>query len=159
MRTFYCQVYSNLFQLIETMSIDASAIVRIPCHKTMICPDFQLTTTTCKTNRIIVTPGFEFNIINLPQFVVPIKNMTQTLMSLHHIQLEKSIKELISTFSLKQSNFQDTLREFALYILSGVCCIFIMIFFYIFKLIKYKVLKPINNLDCQVQDIVNFSFP
>ncbi|CAF4797869.1 unnamed protein product, partial [Rotaria sp. Silwood2] len=85
----------------------------------MICPDFQLPTTTCKKNRIIVTPGFEFNIINLPQFVVPIKNMTQTLMSLHHIQLEKSIKELISTFSLKQSNFQDILREFALYILSG----------------------------------------
>jgi hypothetical protein len=138
------------------MSIDTAAIVRIPCHKTIICPDFQLPTASCKTNRLLVTPSFEFNIKNLPQFVVPIKNMPQTLVSAHHTQLEKSIKELMPTFSLKQSKFQEIIREFGMYILSVVCCIFIMIFIYIIKLIKYKLQKEINSLDSQIQDIINF---
>ena len=71
--THYCQIHSTLNGLIETISINQAAIVRIPCDKTLICPNFQLPVAACKANRVIITPSFTFNIQNQPYFIVPIK--------------------------------------------------------------------------------------
>ena len=103
----------------------------------------------------LITPSFTFNIQNLPHFIVPIKNMTQTLLSAHHIQSEKSVKELMLTFSSKS---KERLLELGLYILSAVCGIFVMLFVYIIKLIKYKqnkLQRKMNKLQSEVDDIVD----
>jgi hypothetical protein len=164
--THYCQVYSNLNEFTQTITINEAAIVRIPCHNTVICPDFQLPAASCKANRVIVTPSFTFNIQNLPHFIVSIKNMTQTLVSTHHMQFEKSIREFMIDFISNRSKFKETMRDFGMYILYVICCIFIMIVIYVIKLIKYKrqnekndldkLKKEVNNLDSQIQDIIDF---
>jgi hypothetical protein len=146
--THYCQIHSTLNGLIETISINQAAIIRIPCDKTLICPNFQLPVAACKANRVIITPSFTSSLQNLPHFIVPIKNMTHTLLSAHHVQSEKSIKELMLTFSTKS---KERLLELGLYILYAVCGIIAMIYAYI----KYKLLKKIKKLRSEVDDIVD----
>ena len=153
--THYCQVHSTLNGLTETISINESMIVRIPCDKTATCSDFHLPAASCKANRVIVTPSFTVNIQNLPHFIMPIKKMTQTLVSSHHVQMDKSVKELMLTFRSKQSTFKEIIHEFGMYILSALCCIFIMLFVYMIKLIKYQILRRMNKFDHQIKDIID----
>ena len=75
-------------------------------------------------------------------------NMTHTLLSAHYIQSEKSIKELMLTFSIKS---QERLLELGLYILYAVCGIIAMYYAYI----KYKLQRKINKLRSEVDDIVD----
>jgi hypothetical protein len=153
--TPYCQIHSTSNELTETISINEAAIVRIPCDKTVTCADFQLPAASCKANRVIITLSFTSNIHNLPHFIVPIKNMTQTLLSAYRIQLEKSIKDLMSTSSGKQLKFKETIYDYALSILAALCSMFIMIFIHIYKIIKYRLRRKMNNFEAQLEDIVN----
>ncbi|CAF1462912.1 unnamed protein product [Adineta steineri] len=153
--TQYCQVQSTLNQWIETISINEAAIVRIPCDKILICSNFQLPVTTCKANRVIVTPSFTFGTQNLPYFIVPIKNMTQMLVAAYRTQLTKSIKELMLTFSTKEFESTERHIQLAIYILSSICGIFAMIIAYFCKFIKCKQPRQMNELRSQIEDIID----
>jgi hypothetical protein len=78
--TAYCQFYSNINGLPETVSIREAAVVRMSCDKTITCTHFQLPSTICKEKRVIITPNLTFNPQNLSHFIVPIKNMTQMIL-------------------------------------------------------------------------------
>jgi hypothetical protein len=117
------------------------------CDKTITCADFQLPSTFCKEKRVIITRSLTFNPQNLSYFIMLNKNMTQMIVSSYHVQLEKSIKGLMTAFQSKQSTRKETIRDFAMYILSFVCFIFVAISLYIIKLITYKLQKEINSLN------------
>jgi len=154
-QTYYCQVFSASNGLVETISINEPAIVHMPCNKTVACTDFQIPASLCKQHRVIVAPSFNLNITKLTRFIVPIKNMTQTLVSSYQLQSEKTIKDLMTAFKSKQSTFKRIMSDFAAYILSVICFIFVIIFLYIFKLIKYKVQKEINHLESYIEDMID----
>ncbi len=82
--------------------------------------------------------------------------MSRPPLSSYHVQLEKSIKDLMTAFQSKQSTLKERIRDFAMDILSFICFIFVAISFYIIKLIKYKLQKEINSLGSQIQDIIDF---
>lgn len=151
--THDCQVYSTFTKLTETISINEAAIMRLPCDKTVTCPNFQLPTTSCQVNRVIVTPSFTFNTQNRPHFIMPIKNMTEKLVLAHHIQMEKATNELLSSFS-SRTKLKGAIRDFGLYILYIMSSMFVMIFIYFFKLIKGKLLNDVQDLRSQIEDIV-----
>ena len=152
--TYYCQVNSTLNELIETISITEAVVVRVPCDTTITCLDFKLSAASCKGNRIIITPTFTSTNHHLSHFFVPIQNMKQTLVSAYHTQLEKFMTDLMLTFPLIQSKFKDTIHDIGLAILSFFCSIFILIFGYIFKYIKYQHPREINDVRSQIEDIV-----
>jgi hypothetical protein len=153
--THYCQVYSTSNGLSETISITEAALIRIPCNRTITCMNVQLPASSCTQRRVIITPSFASYIRNLPSFILPINNMTQTIVSSYQLQLEHSMKEMITAFTSKQSRFERIMHDFATYILSVVCFIFFIIFIYIIKFIKYKVQREINNLESLVRDIIS----
>jgi hypothetical protein len=151
---YHCQVYSNSHILIGKFSISEAAIIRMPCNKTIMCTNIQIPALSCKEHKIIVTPSFNLQTQNVPYFIVPIKNMTQALVSSYQLQFDKSIAEIMTAFTSKQSRFKQITRDFATYILSAICFIFAIIFLYIFKLIKYKLAKEIKNLESMVEDMI-----
>jgi len=154
----YCQVYSNINGLPEIISIREAAVVRMTCDKTITCSDFQLPTTHCKEKRVIIIPSLTFNAQGLSNSIVPIKNMTQTIVSSYHVQLDKSINEWMTISKLNQSKPWDVIREFAMHILSFISFIFIVICLYIIKLLRYTLQKETTKIQSQIRDIIKFSF-
>jgi cell division protein FtsL len=77
--------------------------------------------------------------------------MTQALVSSYQIQFDKSINDLMTVFTSKQSRFKKIMRDVATYILTAICFIFVITFLYIFKLIKYKLEKEIKKLESSIE--------
>ena len=155
LQTHYCHIYSASNGLSETIPINESAIVRMPCDKTISCMDVQLFASSCTPYRIIVTPSYTFNIRNLPRFIVPIKTMTQTLVSAYQIQLEESITDLFTAFMSKQSTFYKIIYNYTIYIFSTICFIVLMVIVYILQFIKLKLQRELNNQGTAIQNIMS----
>jgi len=90
----YRQVFSTSNGLAEKIAINEAAIVRLPCNKMVICGNFQIPVSLCEEHLVIVTPGFHLNIAKETHFIVPITNMTRTLVPSYQIQLEKSNRRI-----------------------------------------------------------------
>jgi hypothetical protein len=146
LQTQYCQIYSTSNELVETISINEAALVRMPCNNTILCTDVALTASSCTPRRVIVTPAFSLDIHNPPRFNIPIKNMTETLVSAYQLQLKKSMAILMAAFRSKQSSFKKIMSDFGEYILSAICLIFFMLFIYVIKMIKFTLQRQINKL-------------
>ena len=155
LQTHYCHIYSASNGLSETIPINESAIVRMPCDKTISCMDVQLFASSCTPYRVIVTPSYTFNIRNLPRFIVPIKTMTQTLVSAYQIQLEESITDLFTAFMSKQSTFYKIIYNYTIYIFSTICFIVLMVIVYILQFIKLKLQRQLNNHGTAIQNIMS----
>jgi hypothetical protein len=153
-QTQYCQISSSSNELVETITINEPSIVRIPCNNTLTCIDYQLPALSCTQHRLIVTPNFPSNIRQLSHFILPIKNMTKTLVSTYEVQLEKTIKDMKSKLLIPQLTFKQLMHDFGLCILAFIC-------FIIFTLIIVGV-KWIKNKDERqlkfVYDFVDFVY-
>jgi hypothetical protein len=66
---------------------------------------------------------FYFVYSNLPRFIIPTKNMAQTIVSSYQVQLKHSMKGMITAITSKQSKFERIMHNFATYIISDVCFI------------------------------------
>jgi len=134
-----CQISSSSNELIETLTINEPSIVSISCNKTLTCIDYQLPALSCTQQRLIVTPTVPSNIRQLSHFILPIKNMTKTLISTYQLQFEKTIKDMKSKLLIPQLTFKQLMHDVGLCILAFIC-------FVIFTLI-IAVLKWIRNKD------------
>jgi hypothetical protein len=152
LRTQYCQISSTSNGLTETISINEAALVRMPCNKTILCMDAQLPASSCTPRRVLVTPAFPSNIRNLPRFILPIKNIAQTLVSVYQLQLEKSMTDFMTIFISKQSSFTKIMIGFGKYILSAIFFILLMIILFIIKNIKFTIPRQIKELATFVID-------
>jgi hypothetical protein len=152
--TQQCELYSNIDGLTETLSIEGEVIVSIPCHATITCPDLQLSAASCTGDQLIAPTTSIFDVPNRSPFIVAIKNMTQMLVENHHLQLKKSMRELIVGFTSKQSKLKEKLQEVGMYIVSLICGILVMAIIYIIRLIKYKLQKDISDLDSELLAII-----
>jgi len=151
---YYCQIHSTLNELTETISINEPAVVRMPCEKKIVCTDLQISSTRCVQRRVIVTPSFTSKLPNIPNFIVPIKNMSATLLSTYELQSQQSVNDVIKLIKSKKSKFQQFIHDLGIYILSGICFIILTVILYIIKFIKYKLQKEVNNLENAIEDML-----
>lgn len=150
----YCHIYSTENELTNTITINEPVIVSIPCNKKITCMDSQISTSSCSQRRTAIISNFASNIRNLSNFILPIQNITRTLLSSYESQLEKSMNELFTTFRSKQSTFKQIVHDFASYILSIVFFILLIMVLYIFKLIRYKVQSELDSLESLVIEMI-----
>ena len=153
---YHCQIYSTSNKLIGTISVNEAVLFRIPCNNTIICAHIQLSASSCKDIRVIVTPISTLSGLNLPHFIIPLNNSERTLVSLYQSQTGKFMNDLTEAFISKQPRFKETVRDAATYILSIICFIFTILFIYIFKIIKYKLQREMRNLEEIVEDAIDF---
>ena len=151
--TQQCQLYSASNELTETITIHEPSIVRIPCDKTITCMDYQLSASSCTQHRVVVIPSFTLNNRNQPHFILSIQNMTNTLVSSYRLQLEKTIKDVMSVLKPTQSKFKQLMHDIAAYILSLIFCIIVIIIFCVIKFIRHKLQRKIDNLEYFVHDM------
>jgi hypothetical protein len=151
---YYCQVHSTSSTLIETISINEAAIVRMPCEKKISCLDLQISPTSCVQSRIVIRKSFTSNFPNMSNFIVPIKNMSTTLVSTYQLQLQQSMKDIVQVMKSEESKFRQIIHDLGTYILSAICVIILAFILYIIKFIKYKLQREINNLEKFVTDII-----
>ena len=150
----YCHIYSTENELAETITINEPAIVSIPCNKKIACMDYQLSTSSCSQRRTAIISNFTSNIRNLSHFILPIQNITRTLLSSYESQSEKSMNELFTTFRSKQPTFKRMMHDFASYILSVVFFILLIMLLYIFKLVRYRVQRELDSLESLVIEMI-----
>jgi len=151
---YYCQVHSTLNGLVETISINEPAVVRISCEKKIVCTDLQISLKPCVQRRVIVTPSFTSKIPNISNFIIPIRSMSTTLLSTYQLQSEKSINDMIKLIKSKRSKFTQFIHDLGVYTLSGICFIIFTVILYIIKLIRYKLQREINNLKNVMEDLL-----
>jgi len=149
-----CYIYSTENELAETITINEPAIVSIPCNKKIACMDFQLSISSCTQYPAAIISGFGSNIQSSSHFILPIQNITKTLLSSYEFQLEKSMNEFFTTFTSKQSRFKRMMHDFASYILSAIFFILLIMFLYMLKLVRYKVQKELDNLESLVFEMI-----
>jgi hypothetical protein len=151
---YYCQVHSTLNGLVETISINEPAVVRISCEKKIVCTDLQISLRPCVQRRVIVTPSFTSKIPNISNFIIPIRNMSTTLLSTYQLQSQKSINDVIKLIKSKQSKFKQFIHDLGVYTLSGICFIIFTVILYIIKFIRYKIQREMNNLENAIEDLL-----
>jgi len=153
-QTEYCQIYSTSKDFSETLSISEPAILRIPCDKTITCVDMQLPPSSCTQRRTIIKSNAAFNFTNLLSFIAPIRNMTETIVSSYQKQSRRSMKELLTVFALKESNFKMIFDDILLYGASALCAILLIIVPYLIKILIYKVCRPIRQLKTNMDEVL-----
>ena len=134
----YCQISSSSNELTEAITINEPSIVSISCNKTLTCIDYQLLALSCTQQRLIVTPTVPSNIRQLSHIILPIKNMTETLISTYQLQLEKTVKDMKPILLSPQSMFKQIIYDFGICILAFICFIIITLVVAALKYIKNK---------------------
>jgi hypothetical protein len=153
-QTQYCQITSTPSnELIETITINEPSIVRIPCNKTLTCINYQLSALSCTQHRLIVTPTFPSNIRQLSHFILPIKNMTKTLVSTYQLQLEKTIKDMKPTLLPPESTYMHFIHDNAIYVLALICSIIFTLIAAFIKYSRNKSSRDNKNLSAFVYDM------
>ena len=141
-QTEYCQISSTSKDLSETLSISESAIVRVQCDKTITCSDIQLSSSSCtRHHRTIVKSNMGSNFRQLPSFVIPLRNMAETLLSSYHHQSQQSINELSTIFASKQLL---TIHDIILYAVCVLLTIVCAIISYMWRYAIYKLRNPVR---------------
>ncbi|UJR18767.1 hypothetical protein I4U23_005673 [Adineta vaga] len=83
--TIYCKIsYQN--GTTETISVNETGLIRLPCDMAITCTNFQLPITTCSGKRIHFLHNPEFNIEQLSSFFIPVKGYEQVLREHFKIQ-------------------------------------------------------------------------
>ncbi|UJR07042.1 hypothetical protein I4U23_011330 [Adineta vaga] len=157
-QTLYCQIHSHseTNELPETISITQPAIVDMSCDRKITCTNFQLPVEPCRMNKVIIKSNFDSNKNTPVRTILPVKDMSDIILSSYYEQMDKSRKELFSAFNIKKKTLYQTIHELTTYILGFICLILIIMTVYIFKFMKYKLQKEVNNLHSEIDDIINF---
>jgi hypothetical protein len=154
--TQYCQLDSTSNELTETIIINEPSLVRMPCDKTITCMDYQLPASSCAQHRIIVTPSFTLNNQHLSRFILPLQNMTKTLLSFYKSQLDKTMKDIVPLYIPIESKLKQLLHEIATYAVYLLCLIVLTNILSTIKLAvnKCKLQRKVNSIDNFVQDMI-----
>lgn len=152
--TTTCQLYSNSNALPELISIKQPAILSIACEKTMTCVNFQLPPTSCKRDYLIKTPSFDFTVKNSSRSIIPITNMSNTIIAAYRTHFNKTIDELKTIFKTNQATIYQTIADLATYVISFLSFIFIVAFLRCLTIMKFKLEKEMKTLLHQLRDLL-----
>ncbi|CAF3390916.1 unnamed protein product [Rotaria socialis] len=153
--TEYCQIYSASDELTETILINEASVLRIPCNKTVTCRNSQLPTASCTQHRVTITPAVHLHHRLPARFLVPIKDMSKTIVRSYQLQLNNKINDLMTNFSAKRPKMKQVFEDYLNYIASVIAYILFLIFIYLMYLIKYKQQRALKCIASFVQDTVS----
>jgi hypothetical protein len=148
-----CDILSSTNEVIETITIKEPAVMRLPCDKKTICTNFKLPTVSCESIQITILPTPPFNVHEISRFFLPISNYGQTIKSSFRIQSEKLTHDLLSIHTSQQPTMKQIMRDIATATCSILILLMVIALLYVFKFIKYKLQKKINDLQSVIYDI------
>lgn len=149
-----CRIFSNVDDTTESISINEPTLISIPCNKSVICMDSQISTTSCTPRQTFITSRSSLHSRSQARIFLPIKNMTQTIISSYQVQFEQATNNLMTAFSLKKSSLKEIFKNLLTYTVSAITFVLIIMLIYLFKLIKYKLQKDINYIESTVDTIL-----
>ncbi|CAF2053261.1 unnamed protein product [Rotaria magnacalcarata] len=153
-RAEQCHIYSNSNDHTESISINEPALVNTPCNKSVQCIDTQMPVTSCTPHRTLVTASQISYSKTQPRIFLPIKNMTKMIVSSYESQFGKTINELIDILSSKKTSIKQILQMGLTYTLTAISLLLIVLFLYLFKLVKLKFQQDIKYLKSSVHKIL-----
>jgi len=153
-QTTNCQVYSNVNILPELMSIKEPALISLPCDKSMMCIDFQIPSTSCKRNYSVATSTFDFAITNSSRSVISIGNMTRNILQAYNSQFNKTIDDFKTIFKTNQITIYQTVADFAVYIVTFISFLLIVIFLRCLAVMKFRLEREMRTLLLQLRKLL-----
>ncbi|CAF3434699.1 unnamed protein product [Rotaria socialis] len=154
-RAEQCHIYSNSNDHTESISINEPALVNIPCNKSVQCIDTQMPITSCTPHRTLVTASQISNSKTQPRIFLPIKNIIKMIVSSYESQFGKTINELIDIVSSKKPSIKQILQMGLTYTLTAISLLLIVLFLYLFKLVKLKFQQDTKYLKSSVHKILS----
>ncbi|CAF1497825.1 unnamed protein product [Rotaria magnacalcarata] len=149
-----CTVYLSAKESMESINIIETSIIATSCGKTVQCADVQLPPSTCTKRRISIISNIPFHANNVQNFVLPIRNLTETLVASYHAQEKYKREEITTYITSKKSMFNQITQEIGTYILSVCFLILSIICGYIIKFIKYTIEREINNIETLLETVI-----
>lgn len=149
-----CQVYASSTDLTESISIIEPTIVTLSCNKTITCSDYQLPASPCLPHQSISIPRPTPYIRSRGRFLIPLRNMTRTIVAAYNSQSETTIENLMQTLNSKKSIFKKLFEDFLGYVVTFFSLILFLLFIYIFKFIKCKIERQIHSIESIIEDLL-----
>lgn len=146
-QTEYCQIQSSSNELTEPLLISEPSIVHMPCDKTITYANNQLYSSSCAQHRIIVRSNIVSKFQQLTSRIVPLRDMTRTLISNYQQQTVESIEELSTVFVSKK------IMDILVYGLGILFTIVLAVISCIGNYLIYKVHKPVRKLKNRIDEI------
>jgi hypothetical protein len=114
----YCQIYSSLNGLIDTLSMTETTLVRILCENTIVCMHIQLSAASYIKRPVTITRAVS-KLRKLSGCIVPIKSMTQIILSSYQYKSEETITYMIIDFTRVQPKLESLINDFVLWVIAG----------------------------------------
>ncbi|CAF3959978.1 unnamed protein product [Rotaria sp. Silwood1] len=149
-----CQIYSTSDHRTEVISINEPAIVSMPCNKPITCMNLKIPTTSCTPRRTLVTSHLPTYSHSQARIFLPIKDMTQTIISSYQSQYKKTINELMTALSSKNPSIKQIFQNIYTYMASTVIIILVALFLFIVKFTRKKLQKQIDYIESNVETIL-----
>ncbi|CAF1402559.1 unnamed protein product [Adineta ricciae] len=89
----------------------------------------------------------------MPQFFLPVPNYGQTINSSFRIQSKKAISDLLMAYTPQQTTVKQLVLEIATSTSSILVMLILIALIYVFKFIKCKLQRKLNDLESAVYDI------
>lgn len=150
----HCQIQSSNGEYTGFIVINEPSILQLPCSNTMKCLNTELVSSTCSDRSVsiksLVTGKYE----SLTIFPLPIKNMTQQLLSTYKLTLKNS---LIDIFDDPKDNRLsiDMIIELIVIILCAIFLLFLSFILFFITWMKRLVTKRVETIERDIDDYIH----
>ena len=145
-----CQQCSTKNQSHSSLSIDQSALVRLPCDTELRCEKIRIRASNCYNRSLSVNEFVMGQEKNNGILQIPLTNLGKTLVSHYHTRLREILEELDQANNNDRFSMARLIKKFADLLILGFVTIVLIIIMMIIRCVKIKFQRQLNQMERQV---------
>lgn len=144
--THTCEIYSTSDFIVETITINAETMIKIPCDKRAVCFGNQLSSNSCENQSSIILP-MSWNHAQKDEVLqIPMTNVKNRLLSTYKAQEIRSYQEIIQDVTNSRSFLQNSINQIGYSFLSIFLFVLSAVILYIVNCLKRNFQSDLDNL-------------